>query len=100
MKFPKFVGNEPCTELGPEIYCASPEGVTRPYTGIEVMRAACARCDMLAECREWGVHHEGSEGGFWGGLSPTERAAERKRRNIVLVNPTAYMFPAEQREAS
>lgn len=96
MKFPRFKGNEPCTELGPEIYCASPEGISRPYTGIEIMRAACARCDMLIECREWSIHHEGTEGGFWGGLSPTERTAERRRRNIVLENPTARYFPMER----
>jgi hypothetical protein len=100
VKYPDFKGNEPCTEIGPEMFCASPQGVSRPYVGIEILREACARCDMLAECREWSLHHEGNSGGFWAGMSPTERSTERRRLNILLEDPIARYFPQERERAT
>ena len=100
MKYPDFKGNEPCTEIGPEMFCASPQDISRPYVGIEVLRAACGRCDMLAECYEWALHHEGSNGGFWAGMTPKDRADLRRRLNIILDDPTAKYFPAERGRAT
>lgn len=100
MRYPNFKGDEPCTEIGPELFCASPQGVSRPYVGIEILREACSRCPMLAECYKWALHHEGNSGGFWAGLSPTERSAERKRLNIILEDPTARFFPQEREHAT
>jgi WhiB family redox-sensing transcriptional regulator len=41
-------------------------------------KAVCARCPLRAECLEYALRHP-ARYGIWGGLSPEELAAERRR---------------------
>jgi WhiB family redox-sensing transcriptional regulator len=41
---------------------------------------ACASCPVLAECREWAIHHE--DHGYWAGMS--ERARRKLRRVLKI----------------
>ena len=49
-----------------------------------LLKRVCASCPFMEKCAEWGLAHE--EHGVWGGMTPTERRAARKRRGILLVN--------------
>ena len=42
-------------------------------------RAVCRRCPFKDECREWAIVHQ-ENAGVWGGTTPDEREAIRKRR--------------------
>lgn len=45
----------------------------------------CSSCDLLAECREYGLNHELY--GVWGGMTERERERERRRLGIVVKLP-------------
>lgn len=90
VRFPTFTGSEPCTELGPDLYSME----HYPSDVLSMLRAACGGCSMLAECAEWSVRHEGPHAGFWAGMTGTERVAERRRRNILLVDPMVVVHRA------
>lgn len=52
-------------------------------------KAVCARCPLRAECLEYALSHPARHG-IWGGLSPEELAAERRRllrRGALRVGP-------------
>lgn len=61
---------------------------------VKRLKALCAGCAMLEPCREWAIHHEGRDSGFWAGMNPEERKAERRRRGITLVDPVSWMHRA------
>lgn len=48
-------------------------------------KAACARCTVRTECREWALTHE--RHGYWAGTS--ERARKQLRRNANTDNEVA-----------
>ena len=54
---------------------------------INTMKAVCASCPLLTSCREWGIAHERAL--MFGGLLPGERAAIRKERGQIRVEPSA-----------
>lgn len=83
MRYPDFRGDEPCAQLGHDLY----QGDAYTPESLAVMRDCCAACHMLAECRAWSLHHEGHANGFWAGMTGEERRRERRRLNIVLVDP-------------
>lgn len=80
MKYPKFTGDEPCTQVGAEHFFL-PEGQPG-WMNLDRMRALCGSCVMQADCLEWAVQHE--HHGFWGGTTEHERVKIRKARNILL----------------
>ena len=90
MRYPDFTGPEPCTELGPELYQID------HYTPsmLQQLKEACMSCDMLIPCRSWSLHHEGRANGFWAGMTGEERQKERRRLNIVLVDPMVRFHAA------
>lgn len=89
MRYPRFTGTEPCTEIGPGAYTEDPEGGFIP--GRAVMVAACLSCHTYTACREWAVRHEAY--GFWAGMSANDRRKERSRRGIVLDDPIHVLSP-------
>jgi len=42
-------------------------------------RGVCQRCDVQAECLSYALEHD-ERYGIWGGASPRERAAMKRRR--------------------
>lgn len=85
MRYPEFTGDEPCTEVGTDLYYHN-EGVGGSYTDLPLLRTMCLRdCHNVDACREWSVRHEYY--GFWAGMTEQERRDERRRRNIVLQEP-------------
>lgn len=44
---------------------------------VEEAKAICARCPVQSQCGEYGISEVY---GFWGGVSPMKRRAERVRR--------------------
>lgn len=90
MRYPAFTGTEPCTELGPDVYQID------HYTPsmLEMLKETCSFCHMLGPCREWALRHEGRSSGFWAGMTGNERATERKRRNIVFIDPVVVVSRA------
>lgn len=87
MEFPRFTGEEPCTQIGVENFFMDPT-----HFGIwaaKNIQPICAACPMQAECLEWGLRHE--EHGWWGGYSPRERHDMRRRRGVELKTiPSTY----------
>lgn len=80
MKFPDL-SEALCREVGTEFFYTSEDNQTD--TSIySFARKICAGCRVREACLEWGVKHE--EHGMWGGLTPRERQAIRKSRNIIL----------------
>lgn len=89
MKYPQFRGDEPCVEVGQDFYISDK---AREFTA-ETRRMlvdTCMSCHMLEPCRQWSLHHEGRDAGFWAGMTGLERVAERRRLNITYVDPAAY----------
>jgi hypothetical protein len=41
-------------------------------------KAICGRCLVVDECRAWALDQGGALQGLWGGLSPAERAIQRR----------------------
>ena len=78
---PNFTGFEPCATTDPELFFPEngPGGISTKR-----LRAICDGCrlSIYAECREWAVWNE--RWGFWGGMTATEREAERSARGIRL----------------
>jgi hypothetical protein len=75
---PHFTGQEPCvTVYGRRIFSAA---LDRPGTDshTEPAQALCARCPLLAECRNWVMSAElepGAWGGVYGGMTVKDRRA-------------------------
>jgi hypothetical protein len=47
--------------------------------------AACERCPVLEQCRDWAIKHE--QHGYQGGLTEQQRAQIRRKLNIFLWEP-------------
>jgi len=86
VKYPDFRGDEPCAEVGVEMFY-KPGDNPSPWPDVPALRAICAGCRMLQDCRTWAIHHEAETNGFWGGMTGRERRAERQRLNIILKDP-------------
>lgn len=74
-----------CREHGvdPEIFF--PVGETGPALRlIREAKAVCARCPVIAECREWALR-AGEPDGIWGGMTTTERRRARRLRRVSHV---------------
>jgi WhiB family redox-sensing transcriptional regulator len=73
---PRFTDSALCAEIGDDDLWF-PEVGGSYQTAINV----CERCPVLAECREWSIVHA-EKWGIWGGLTPGQRKAARKRRGL------------------
>jgi hypothetical protein len=76
---PRPRGDEPCRNR-PELFFASHPA------HVEAAKRHCGGCRLLQECRDYGIAAEVY--GVYGGLSPEERKQIRKRRGIVVNQPT------------
>jgi len=79
MKFPDLTRGL-CREIGIEFFFPEENG-----SGTDIYkysRKICDKCVVKNECLEWAVKHEAF--GMWGGTTPMERKAIRRKRNIVI----------------
>jgi WhiB family redox-sensing transcriptional regulator len=68
-----------CREVGVEFFFPEPGEAESTY---RMARAICSGCTVKEQCREWGINHEYH--GMWGGTTPMERRAIRKKNNIIV----------------
>ena len=68
-----------------------PEGAGEALATNRVLIKICNNCPIKSECANYAIHNE--QHGFWGGLSPSERAEIRKRKNIP--EPTGEYYYGE-----
>mgnify|MGYP002641453066 FL=1 len=54
-------------------------------------REMCSGCEILADCGEWAIKHE--RWGFWAGMTPADRDKIRKKRNIIVDDPSDGLQP-------
>lgn len=88
MDRPQWDGRQACAGVGAHVFF--PEDWEEAATTHPLMRATCAGCVFLEECREWAILHE--EYGWWGGLSRMQRKRIRKQRGVMLVAPSLKDF--------
>jgi len=69
-----------CKEVGVEIFY--PDGPGEAESVYVMARKVCGNCDVKQACLEWAVRHESH--GMWGGTTPRERMAIRKKRGIMV----------------
>lgn len=74
MKYP-FKGNEPCTQIDPEMFHP---GTSPERRHIVALRKVCAECDLLIECGEYAIAENMI--GFWGGMTENERRRVKRGR--------------------
>lgn len=81
---PNYTGDEPCTSIGFIMYFYEDSEYDKKH--VNKMRKACHACPLVSECAEYAIHHE--RHGFWAGLTVRDRAAIRRKRGIVVTDPT------------
>lgn len=72
----EWVEKARCKEVGTETFY--PE--KSDHIGSRKARAICSRCEVKAECLEYGINEEH---GIWGGLTSVERRHLRKQRKAI-----------------
>lgn len=77
-KYPRYSGKEPCRSTDPEAFY--PEVANKSH--MDTLKEICMFCPSREPCAEYAIWFEAE--GFWGGLSPLERRAIRRKRNIVI----------------
>jgi WhiB family redox-sensing transcriptional regulator len=66
-----------CRDEDPELFF--PIGTARPALAqVEPARAVCSGCPVRDDCLQWALS-TGQAAGVWGGLTPDERRALRRR---------------------
>ena len=70
-----------CREVGTEFFFTE-EDNERDISVYALGKTICSGCLVRRECLEWAVKHEAH--GLWGGMTPRERMAIRRERNINL----------------
>jgi hypothetical protein len=84
--YPVWTGNEPCRNTDPDIFFPDHEPARER---VAIIKSICARCASKHPCSAWAIEHE--KQGWWGGLSPLERDAIRRSRNIIVSDPSEGM---------
>lgn len=72
----EWVEKARCKEVGTETFY--PE--KSDHISSRKARAICSRCEVKAECLEYGINEEH---GIWGGLTSVERRHLRKQRKAI-----------------
>jgi WhiB family redox-sensing transcriptional regulator len=88
----------PGSEIDPELFF--PEGAPHavPYRlQVAQAKAVCARCPVLAQCREWALPAQGY--GVAGGLDEHERSKIRTRLGLGPVRISVPISPSREETA-
>lgn len=79
MKYPKFTGDEPCAQVGTDLFFPPDNSIV--YRDLKIVRSLCGSCVMQGPCLEYALHVNVS--GVWGGTTEQQRKAIRRERNII-----------------
>lgn len=72
-----------CRQMDPELFFPAAERGPDHDAQVSAAKAVCERCPVLHRCREWAL--AGLADGIAGGMTATERRAERARHRTVRV---------------
>ena len=75
-----------CSSIGPQLFYADPSDANSGT----IARKVCDSCPVVDECAEHGIKHE--RFGIWGGLTPQQRSAIRRERNITCQDPSIFWW--------
>jgi hypothetical protein len=78
MKYPQFTGDEPCAQIGGDLFSA--DDISKRYHDTKRLRQICGSCPMQEPCLDYALHVKVE--GFWGGTTDGERAKIRRARGI------------------
>lgn len=71
-------GGAACREPGVDADLFFPVGDLGPAVReVAAAKAVCARCPLVAQCRDWALASAEPEG-IWGGMTPAERRVARR----------------------
>lgn len=72
----EWIDEARCKEVGTELFFPEQSDVI----GSRRARSICNKCEVKAECLEYGINEEF---GIWGGLTSVERRHLRKQRKAI-----------------
>ena len=76
-----------CKTMGPELFFPAGELTEEAAGQVASAKAVCAQCPVREACAEFALATN-QEDGIWGGLTPRERRAPRRRRGSAHPDPT------------
>jgi WhiB family transcriptional regulator, redox-sensing transcriptional regulator len=79
MRYPQFTGEEPCTQVGSEMFFPSDDETF--YLQGDRVKQMCQSCPSLDPCLEYALSVRVQ--GIWGGTTEKERVALRRQFNII-----------------
>lgn len=81
-----FVGDEPpaCSLPGVARDFEAAGSLHAGYKAIRTCKSTCTDCPYLMPCRDWAIT-EREAWGVWGGMTPRERRAEKRRRDALAL---------------
>lgn len=83
--YPAFTGAEPCSIIGPDPYFEPQLTPEQEHT----LREGCDACPLVQQCFDWAVYHEAYH--YWAGTTAAQRREIRRKHNILLIDPTAWI---------
>jgi WhiB family transcriptional regulator, redox-sensing transcriptional regulator len=92
LRRPLWMYSAKCRGMAPELFTG---------TFSAAAKAVCARCPVMAECRQAGLDDPAATTGVWGGLTGRERQTERRRLAMRPRRPRrarASRTPTPERE--
>lgn len=97
MRGPWEFENAPCSEVGVSIFFMQDKDDPQSNGTTDQLyreaKSVCNRCQYKTDCAMWGIQNETH--GVWGGLTPKERKALRRKGNIPLTSNPALLFRVE-----
>jgi WhiB family transcriptional regulator, redox-sensing transcriptional regulator len=81
MKYPAYTGDEPCAEVGPDLFFTPDKTYGYTHRGLRDVKAICDSCSMRDACLDYALHVNVS--GIWGGTTETQRKSLRRQLNII-----------------
>lgn len=81
-----------CVEVGTEVFFIEDKDESfgrSKQSDYDYAKKVCKSCLHIKECASWAIKKE--RHGLWGGLTPSERKAIRRKRNIVIEENLPYV---------
>ena len=69
MKYPSFTGQEPCAQIGTDLFFPPDNSIV--YRDLKMVRSICGSCDMREPCLEYALRV--NVVGIWGGTTESQR---------------------------
>lgn len=83
-------GQAACAGINTEMFYE--DQIRTPNSALtQQFRQLCSGCEILEACGEWAIKHE--RWGFWAGTTPADREQIRKKKNIIVDDPSDGLQP-------